>query len=69
MSRRDPNTGHLGLPRTLKVHRDEKDVPLRLPSYGFRAEVIHTDDPDDRSVLPPGQKFADQPSLSKFWSG
>ncbi len=65
--RRGP--GDFGLPRTVRVYRDEKDVPLALPSYGFRPEVVLTDDPDDRSVLPPGERFADQPNLSKFWSG
>jgi hypothetical protein len=61
--------GDFGLPRTIRVHRDEKDVPLALPSYGFRPRVEITDDEDDRSVLPPGRRFADTPNLGKYWSG
>lgn len=53
-------------PASVRVHRDEKDVPL---AYGPGTQIILTDDEDDRSVLPPGQRFADAPNLSKFWGG
>ncbi len=53
-------------PAVVRVHKDEKDVPL---AFGDRPEVVLTDDEDDRSVLPPGQRFADTPNLRKFWSG
>lgn len=53
-------------PAVVKVHRDEKDVPL---AYGPGTEVVLTDDEDDRSVLPAGRRFADTPNLSKFWGG
>lgn len=53
-------------PAVVRVHKDEKDVPL---AYGPGTEIIVTDDDDDRSVLPPGQRFADTPNLDKFWGG
>ncbi len=53
-------------PAVVKVHRDKKDVRI---AYGPGTEVVYTDDEDARSVLPPGQRFADQPNLDKFWSG
>lgn len=53
-------------PAVVRVHRDEKDVPL---AYGPGTRVVLTDDPDDRSVLPTGRRFADTPNLGKFWGG
>ena len=55
----------------IRDHRDEwaGERFLTCRSCGFRGRVEVSDDEDDRSVLPPGQRFAEQPNLSKFWSG
>ncbi len=60
------------IPGVIRVHRSERRKAQRgpvCPYCGFRPEIVVTDDPDDRSVLPPGERFADQPNPSKFWGG
>ncbi len=60
------------IPGVIRAHRSERRKAQRgpvCPYCGFRPRVEITDDEDDRSVLPPGQRFADTPNLSKFWSG